>query len=153
MSTYNLDTCAMIVEFNTSVWTARKLDRKVSDEVVHDKSAAAKGAARVNKSLMAGRSELEDIFFTALLDHISDRRRNATRPGAAAGFTLRNLRIRWEEIKEVAKPPNLSGHGREPAGPLGSDMLHRPEPFHDVPGPVAPHVESELPGNVLPPAS
>lgn len=61
MSNYNLDTCAMIVEFNTSVWTARKLDRKVSDEVVHDKSAAAKGAARVNKSLMAGRSELEDI--------------------------------------------------------------------------------------------
>ena len=24
---YNLDTCSMLVEFNASVWTARKLDK------------------------------------------------------------------------------------------------------------------------------
>lgn len=56
-----LDTSTLLVTMTCSVWTARKLDRKVSDEVVHEKSAGAKGAARVNKSLMAGRSELTDI--------------------------------------------------------------------------------------------
>lgn len=58
---YNLDSCAMLVEFNASVWTARKLDRAVSDEVVAEKKAGARGAARVNKNLLAGREELERI--------------------------------------------------------------------------------------------
>ena len=53
MQRYNIDTCAMLVEFNTSVWTARKLDRKVSDEVISTKNAASKNAARVNKHLLA----------------------------------------------------------------------------------------------------
>ena len=61
MNRYNLDTCAMLVELSVSVWTARKLDKGVTDEVLHDKAAGAKNAARVNKSLMAGRSELADI--------------------------------------------------------------------------------------------
>lgn len=61
MTNVNLDTCAMLVEFNASVWTARKLDRTVSDEVEASKGAKSKGAARVNKNLLAGRSELEDI--------------------------------------------------------------------------------------------
>lgn len=58
---YNLDSCAMLVEFNASIWTARKLDRKVTDEVVHDKNAGAKNSARVNKYLLAGRNEIELI--------------------------------------------------------------------------------------------
>jgi len=58
---YNLDTCAMLVEFNASVWTARKLDRGVTDEVVSNKNAGAKDSARVNKNLLAGRDELADI--------------------------------------------------------------------------------------------
>lgn len=58
---YNLDTCAMLVEFNASVWTARKLDRSTTDEVVANKHAAAKDAARVNKHLLAGRTELDVI--------------------------------------------------------------------------------------------
>ena len=58
---YNLDTCAMLTEFNASVWTARKLDKSATEEIVTSKNAAAKDAARVNKSLLAGRSELEDI--------------------------------------------------------------------------------------------
>jgi hypothetical protein len=58
---YNLDTCAVLVEFNASVWTARKLDRTASDEVVANKNAGAKDAARVNKNLFAGRTELVDI--------------------------------------------------------------------------------------------
>jgi hypothetical protein len=51
----------MICEFNASVWTARKLDRKESDKVVEGAGAKSKGAARVNKNLLAGRGELEEI--------------------------------------------------------------------------------------------
>lgn len=58
---YNIDTCAMLTEFNASVWTARKLDRSATEEVVTAKNAAAKDAARVNKHLLAGRNELEVI--------------------------------------------------------------------------------------------
>ena len=58
---YSLDTSTMIVEFNASGWTARKLDKGVTDEVLHDKSAGAKSAGRFNKSLMAGRPELVEI--------------------------------------------------------------------------------------------
>lgn len=61
MTRYNIDTCALLVEFNTSVWTARKLDRGTTDELVHNKNAASKDAARVNKHLLAGRTELEVI--------------------------------------------------------------------------------------------
>ena len=56
----NLQSCALIVEFNASVWTARKLDRKVTQETNAAKSAAA-DASRTNKNLMASRHELEDI--------------------------------------------------------------------------------------------
>ncbi len=58
---HNIDTCAMLVEFNASVWTARKLDKTTTDEVVASKNAGAKDAARVNKHLLAGRTELDII--------------------------------------------------------------------------------------------
>ena len=61
MSRFNIDTCALLVEFNAPVWTARKLDRSTTDEVVSSKNATAKDAARVNKHLLAGRQELEVI--------------------------------------------------------------------------------------------
>jgi len=61
MSRYNIDTCSLLVEFNASQWTARKLDRSTTDEVIRGKSAGDKGAARVNKNLLAGRKELEII--------------------------------------------------------------------------------------------
>jgi hypothetical protein len=51
----------MLVEFNASVWTARKLDKTTTDEVVATKHAAARDAARVNVHLLAGRTELEVI--------------------------------------------------------------------------------------------
>lgn len=57
----NLGSVYVLCEFNASVWTARKLDRKKSDEVVEGARAASKGAARVNKNLLAGRPELEEI--------------------------------------------------------------------------------------------
>ena len=61
MTRYNIDTCALLVEFNASVWTARRLDKGVTDELIYGKGALAKDAARVNKHLLAGRQELEVV--------------------------------------------------------------------------------------------
>lgn len=61
MARYNIDSCALLVEFNASQWTARKLDKSTTEEVVRGKGAGDKGAARVNKNLLAGRKELEVI--------------------------------------------------------------------------------------------
>lgn len=58
---YNLDTSAILVELTASVWTARKLDKGTTDQLIHDKNAKAKDAARVNKHLLAGRNELERV--------------------------------------------------------------------------------------------
>jgi len=58
---WNLDTCSVLVEFNASVWTARKLDKGATDEIVASKNAGSKDAARVNKHLLAGRNELDII--------------------------------------------------------------------------------------------
>jgi hypothetical protein len=57
----NLNSCGILVTLAISQWTARKLDRGVSDEVEAQKGARSKGAARVNKNLLAGRPELEEI--------------------------------------------------------------------------------------------
>lgn len=58
---FNLNSVALLCEFNASVWTARKLDRSESAKVVEGAGARNKGAARVNKNLLAGRPELEEI--------------------------------------------------------------------------------------------
>lgn len=60
MSNYGIDTSTMLVEFNASVYTGRKLDKGVTDEVTEGKSAA-RDAGRFNKNLFAGRSELTEI--------------------------------------------------------------------------------------------
>jgi hypothetical protein len=43
------------------VWTARKLDKTTTTEIVASKNAGSKDAARVNKHLLAGRTELDVI--------------------------------------------------------------------------------------------
>ena len=43
----NIDTCSLLVEVSVSVWSGRKLDKSVTDEVVQSKGAKAKSAARV----------------------------------------------------------------------------------------------------------
>lgn len=103
MARFNIDTCSMLVEFNASVWTARKLDRKVSDEVVASKSAGSKAAARVNKNLLAGRPELDVIqnHVTAVRNYVYDN----TLPWSDSGlrllptirFTAFNARMQDEE--------------------------------------------------------
>ena len=57
---YGIETSTMVIEFNASVWTARALDKKVTEEVTSDK-LASKQAGRFNKNLMAGRTELAEI--------------------------------------------------------------------------------------------
>lgn len=61
MTRYNIDTCAMLVEVTICQWSARKLDKSTTDEIIATKQAGDKGAARVNKHLLAGRTELEVI--------------------------------------------------------------------------------------------
>ena len=70
----NIQGAALIVEFNASVWTARKLDRKVTDEVIDNKNAKAKDGGRFNKNLLAGRHVLEDIakLVTKVRNHVYD---------------------------------------------------------------------------------
>lgn len=55
-----LRTSTILVEFTAGVWTARKLDRKVSDEVNAQKRSAA-NAGRVYKSMLPGVSALDRV--------------------------------------------------------------------------------------------
>lgn len=56
---------AMLVELNISVWTARKLDKRASEEVTSN-HGANKGAANVNKKLLGDCAELDAVQkFTA----------------------------------------------------------------------------------------
>ena len=86
MTRYNIDTCALLVELSVSQWTARKLDRSVSEELVVNKQAKDKGAARVNKHLLAGRNELEVInkFVTETRSFVY----NNTLPWSDSGIRL-----------------------------------------------------------------
>ena len=86
MTRYNIDTCALLVELSVSQWTARKLDKSTTDEIIKDKNAGDKGAARVNKHLLAGRVELEIIN-----QHIGETRSyvyDNTLPWSDAGIRL-----------------------------------------------------------------
>ena len=118
---YNIDTCSMLVELNTSVWTARQLDKGTTDELVHNKNAASKDAARVNKNLLAGRKELDII-----VQHVGKVRNNFVYPNTLPwsdtgirllptarfmGFNQRMVEEEetfWELVKEfVAIYPSL----------------------------------------------
>lgn len=83
---YNIDTCALLVELSVSQWTARKLDKSTTEELVKGKNAQEKGAARVNKHLLAGRGELEGInkFVTEIRSFVY----NNTLPWSDSGIRL-----------------------------------------------------------------
>lgn len=55
-----LSSSAILVDVTISTWTARKLDKAVTDEVNVSKNADGK-ASRVNKNLLAGVPQLEEI--------------------------------------------------------------------------------------------
>ena len=56
----SITSSAVLVEMNLSVWTANKLDRKVTSELLTANNAVA-GAAQVRKNLMAGTTARKDI--------------------------------------------------------------------------------------------
>ena len=55
-----ISSSAMLVDLSISVWTARKLDKKVSEEVDSAKSTKTR-AGNYHKNLLAGSGKLEDI--------------------------------------------------------------------------------------------
>jgi hypothetical protein len=59
-NTSQLRTSTIIVEFSAGTWTARKMDRKVTEEVNQQKRSAAK-AGRVYKSMLPGVEALDKI--------------------------------------------------------------------------------------------
>lgn len=60
METIGIHSSAMLVELSISSWTARKLDRRVSEEVDANKATKAR-AGNYNKNLLAGTSVLDAI--------------------------------------------------------------------------------------------
>jgi len=56
----SISSSAMLVDLSISTWTARKLDKSVTNEVNTSKHASAQ-ASRVNKNLLAGVQQLDEI--------------------------------------------------------------------------------------------
>ena len=52
---------AVLVELNISTWTARKLDKQTTKEIVKDKQAGSADAARLSKNLLAGMNNLKRV--------------------------------------------------------------------------------------------
>lgn len=57
---FGIETSAMLVELSISCWTARKLDKRVSQEVDTTNGARAR-AGNYNKNLLAGTQKLDNI--------------------------------------------------------------------------------------------
>jgi hypothetical protein len=60
MESISIATSSMLVELNVSCWTARKLDKRVSEEVDAAKNTKARGG-NYHKNLLAGSRSLEDV--------------------------------------------------------------------------------------------
>ena len=60
MESIGIATSAMLVELNVSCWTARKLDKRVSEEIDTAKNTKARGG-NYHKNLLAGSKTLEDV--------------------------------------------------------------------------------------------
>ena len=67
MTNITLSSSAVLVDLNISVWTGRKMDKKVSAEIDYAKGTSVR-AGNYNKELMAGASELAAVNkYAALL--------------------------------------------------------------------------------------
>lgn len=58
---FGIETSAMLVELSISCWTAKKLDRRVSQEIDVDNEAKAR-AGNYHKNLLAGTQKLDNII-------------------------------------------------------------------------------------------
>jgi len=111
MQDITLGSCALIVEFSSSVWTARKLDRSVTQEAIATSGAKAQDSVRANKNLMASRTELAEIqqLVTKVRNYIYDN----TLPWSNSGQQLlptskflefdKRMAVYKEEFDEAVK--------------------------------------------------
>lgn len=81
----SISSSSMLVELSISVWTAKKLDRRASEEVTAAKNAD-KGVARVNKKLLGDCAELDALQkFSA---NVRNAHYNSTLPWSDMGPRL-----------------------------------------------------------------
>jgi len=81
----NISSSAMLVELNISIWTARKLDKKVSNDVDISNSTMTK-AGNYHKNLLAGDTSLAEIGKLASL--IRNYHMSITSPWSDSGQRL-----------------------------------------------------------------
>jgi len=81
----SISSAAMIVDFNASVWTARKKDRKASEDVT-DANHADKGVANVSKNLLGNCAELDAVQKFAA--NVRNRHYSMTMPWSDNGSRL-----------------------------------------------------------------
>lgn len=87
-SVSKLSSSALIVNLSLSVWTGRKLDKRVSEEVDQAKSTKAR-AGNYNKNLMAGSGKLEEI--TKIANAIRSWLYGVTQPWGDNGDRILNM--------------------------------------------------------------
>jgi len=99
VSTPSLQSSAVLVELCISQWTARKKDKRASDEVTRN-AVADKGAASVNKKLLGDCPELDAIkkFATA----VRTTHYNATVPWSDCGLRLLPMKRYAEYVNEMS---------------------------------------------------
>lgn len=89
---------AMLVELNISIWTARKLDKQVSEEVDNAKGTRAR-AGNYHKNLLAGSDKLEEIQRIASAARVWQTSR--TLPWSDKGARLLPMRIFFDYKQQL----------------------------------------------------
>ena len=89
---------AMLVELNISIWTARKLDKQVSEEVDNAKGTRAR-AGNYHKNLLAGSDKLEEIQRIASAARVWQTSR--TLPWTDKGARLLPMRIFFDYKQQL----------------------------------------------------
>jgi len=95
-----LQSSAMLLRLNISMYTGRKADKKTKEEVVSDKGAGSRAAASVYKSLFAGDADLEAIntFQAKARKRVAD----ITLPWSDGGDRLVSTRNYFEVARELS---------------------------------------------------
>jgi hypothetical protein len=101
-SVSKLSSSALVVNLSLSVWTGRKLDKRVSEEVDQQNSTKSR-AGNYHKNLMAGSGKLTEI--TKIANAIRSWLYGVTQPGGdnGAGRNLDAERYRPAERGRQAK--------------------------------------------------
>ncbi len=107
---------AVLVDLNISVWTGRKMDKKVSDEIGAVKNAKA-NAGNYHKKLLAGTDRLDDL--QKLVSAIRIWHYEQTLPWSDNGSRLLPQVLQTAPCQDMTLPT---------AGPASRPSTHRPLP-------------------------